>query len=86
MSWVNHFSEYRIEHLSHSFSDHCPILLDSEGVTRNMEVNNVNTFRFEAKWCLDNSFEELVKQWWAENDGNVLGKLEKLGGKILRWR
>ncbi|MBA0575541.1 hypothetical protein Golob_024180 [Gossypium lobatum] len=35
LSWVNRFPGYRIEHLSHSFFDHCPLLLDSEGVKRN---------------------------------------------------
>ncbi|MBA0837577.1 hypothetical protein Goarm_009723 [Gossypium armourianum] len=86
LSWVNRFSGYQIEHLSHSFSDHCPLFLDSEGIIRRKEDRNVNIFRFEAKWCLDDSFEALVKKWWNENDGNVLGKLEKLGDQILRWK
>ncbi|MBA0753581.1 hypothetical protein Gogos_005593, partial [Gossypium gossypioides] len=66
--------------------DHCPLLLDSEGNIRKKDDSYVKSFRFEAKWCLDNLFEALVDKWWNENAGNVLGKLEKLGDHILRWQ
>lgn len=85
LSWVNLFPGYRLEHLNHSFSDHCPILLDSLGVSWNNEDSFGKSFRFEAKWCLDSSFEGMVKTWWAEKSGSVLGKLEKLGHHLLRW-
>lgn len=52
------------------------------GVKRNKEGSYGNEFRFEAKWCLDKSFEEMIKKWWGENSGNVLGKLEKTGRSI----
>lgn len=84
LSWVNLFPGYRLEHLSHSFSDHCPLLIDTIRVTRNNEDNFVKTFKFEAKWCLDSSFEEMVKRWWDENSRSVLCKLEKLGHQLFR--
>ncbi|MBA0790897.1 hypothetical protein Gohar_015513 [Gossypium harknessii] len=31
LNWVNLFPGYRLEHLSHSFSDHCLLLLDTSG-------------------------------------------------------
>ncbi|KAK5775038.1 hypothetical protein PVK06_042905 [Gossypium arboreum] len=31
LDWISFFSSHQLEHLSHSFSDHCPILLDTHG-------------------------------------------------------
>ncbi|MBA0856165.1 hypothetical protein Goshw_024247 [Gossypium schwendimanii] len=84
-SWVNLFPGYRLEHLSHSFSDYYPLLIDFMRVTRNNEDIFVKPFRFKAKWCLDSSFEEMIKRWWDENSRSVLGKLEELGHHLLRW-
>ncbi|KAH1057123.1 hypothetical protein J1N35_035188 [Gossypium stocksii] len=76
---------YLVEHLNHSFSDHCPILLDTMKDSWNNRCNNEKIFRFEAKWCLDGSFEELVKKWRADISGSIPIKLEKLGIQIQRW-
>ncbi|KAA3483610.1 reverse transcriptase [Gossypium australe] len=59
--WVNLFPNYQLEHLSHSFSDHCPILLNTISKPQNVPHNHIRHFRFEANWCLDNSFDNLIK-------------------------
>ncbi|XP_016747354.1 uncharacterized protein [Gossypium hirsutum] len=85
LSWVNLFPGYRLEHLIHSFFDHYPLLLDTMGVVWNNQDSLVKPFRFEGKWCLDSSFEGMVKRWWDDNFGSVLGKLEELGNHLLKW-
>ncbi|KAA3488136.1 reverse transcriptase [Gossypium australe] len=57
LNWMELFPSYHVEHLNHSFSDHCPILLDTMGGRRNDHRSNAKSFRFEAKWCLESSFE-----------------------------
>lgn len=42
-------------------------------------------FRFEAKWCLDTSFEGLVEKWWTECSGSILVKLQSLSYQIQCW-
>ncbi|XP_016706908.2 uncharacterized protein [Gossypium hirsutum] len=85
LSWMNTFPGYRLEHSSHSFSDHCPLLLDTlEGVW-NRQNKYEKSFRFEAKWCLEGSFEGMIRRWWEEESGGVLSKLEKIGSQILKW-
>ncbi|KAH1084030.1 hypothetical protein J1N35_023791 [Gossypium stocksii] len=74
-----------LEHLSHSFSDHCPILLDTVGKGKKVQCFTDKAFRFEAKWCLDASFEELIKKWWTECSGNVPVRLQSLNYQIQRW-
>ncbi|KAH1055130.1 hypothetical protein J1N35_033195 [Gossypium stocksii] len=49
LEWMNLFPSFQVEHLSHSFSDHCPLLLDTLRGMRNEKCNKENLFRFEAK-------------------------------------
>ncbi|KAA3467449.1 reverse transcriptase [Gossypium australe] len=80
--WVNLFPNYQLEHLSHSFSDHCPILLDTISKAQNGYHTQMRPFRFEAKCCLDSSLENLIKSWWSEECGNVEVKIENLGRRL----
>ncbi|KAK5843487.1 hypothetical protein PVK06_005944 [Gossypium arboreum] len=61
-----------VGHLSHAFSDHCPILLDTIGKQR-------------IEQCLENSFEEVVKRKWDLLSGSVPNKLEILGQQLYQW-
>ncbi|KAG8475094.1 hypothetical protein CXB51_032030 [Gossypium anomalum] len=84
LSWINIFPSYQIEHLSHFFSDHCPILLDTMKKSWNDQCSFDNGFRFEAKWCLDSSFEEMVRSSWNDVSGSVPLKLERLRSLFQR--
>ncbi|KAA3458346.1 reverse transcriptase [Gossypium australe] len=64
LNWIELFSSYQVEHLSHSFSDHCPVLLDTFGRERNGLEHKKHEFRFEAKWCLDDTFEDMT---WSKD-------------------
>lgn len=85
LNWMNLFPGYQLEHLSHSFSDHCPILLDTTGPGTYDRNKQIKTFRFEAKWCLENSFEEMVRKWWKDIPGGFLSKLDRLGFQMQQW-
>ncbi|KAA3465754.1 reverse transcriptase [Gossypium australe] len=79
------FPYYQVEHLSHSFSDHCPVLLNTMGRRWEDHRHSLKTFRFETKWCLDSSFEEMVRQWWNDTTGSIPNKLEMLSRQMLHW-
>ncbi|KAA3467762.1 reverse transcriptase [Gossypium australe] len=84
ITWIDLFPRYQVNHLSHSFSDHCPILLDTMGMDSTREPNSQN-FRFEARWCLDSNFEALIRNWWLEAEGTVPKRLEQMGSNMLKW-
>ncbi|KAA3483859.1 reverse transcriptase [Gossypium australe] len=42
-------------------------------------------FLFEASWCLDQSFDEVVKQAWAGCNNNAVDKLAKAGQFFRFW-
>ncbi|KAA3477692.1 reverse transcriptase [Gossypium australe] len=84
-TWMDIFPNYKIEHLTHSFSDHCPILLDTVGDGHFDIQHKARLFCFEAKWCLDSSFEGLVGRCWAESSGSIPTRLENLGINFMKW-
>ncbi|GMI66653.1 hypothetical protein HRI_000334600 [Hibiscus trionum] len=55
--WLNLFPRYVLNHLSHSFSDHCPLLLNTQDGENS---NKTWHFRFEASWLLEDSCEPEV--------------------------
>lgn len=85
IDWVELFPSYQVEHLSHSFSNHFPILLNTLGGRQNDQYYNATMFRFEAKWCLESSFEEMVKSWWKDATRSIPSRLESMGLYMLIW-
>ncbi|KAA3468935.1 reverse transcriptase [Gossypium australe] len=83
--WMDLFPDYQIEHLSHSFSDHCPLLLDTKGEGRMHIRQNARMFRFEFNWLLDSSFEDQVRSWWEGSAESIPNKLQLLRHNLLQW-
>ncbi|XP_016706869.2 uncharacterized protein [Gossypium hirsutum] len=72
-SWVALFPDYQVRHLSHSFFDHCPLLINTKCEdSRCME----RRFKFEAWWVLEEPFIGEVKSIWENSLGDLLNKLQ----------
>ena len=67
-------------------SDHCPILLDSEGIR-----SGSRPFRFEIMWLKYEGFKDILRDWWknmqfSESFSFVLAsKLKALKGILKVW-
>ncbi|KAA3480946.1 reverse transcriptase [Gossypium australe] len=48
------------------------------GGRRNDQRSNAKMFQFEAKWCLENSFEGMIRRWWEDTPGSIPNKLENI--------
>ncbi|KAA3485070.1 reverse transcriptase [Gossypium australe] len=74
--------EVKVQHLVHSFSNHCPLLINTKMVEdRPMS----NSFKFEAWWILEDTFFEEVKRLWESSSGTLLQKLENLKKGLSHW-
>ena len=60
--WVQLYPNSLINHLLASYSDHCPILLSTEGSYRNLP----KPFRFEVFWTRDQSSHLVVAGAWLD--------------------
>ncbi|KAA3487354.1 reverse transcriptase [Gossypium australe] len=82
MNWMSMFPEASIQHLVHSTSDHCPLLL-----TTNKEENRSRweVFKFEAWWIMEETFETELKLIWDTSSGDLLQKLEYLKTRLKKW-
>ena len=58
-NWENKFSNAVQNTLPRLVSDHCPILLDSEGIKL-----GIHPFRFEITWLKYEGFKDLLRDWW----------------------
>ncbi|KAK8983247.1 hypothetical protein V6N11_057995 [Hibiscus sabdariffa] len=82
-AWDSLFPDYRLDHLPHSFSDHCPLLLDT---CANLgQSQQFWHFRFEASWLLESSCEAEVEHLWSTSVGSVPDRLLEVSLGLDRW-
>ncbi|KAG8482089.1 hypothetical protein CXB51_027072 [Gossypium anomalum] len=81
-SWISMFPRVKVQHLVHSFSNHCPILINT---CREEERLKSKLFRFEAWWPMEESFFNEVKQIWEFSSGDLLQNLEAVKRGLEKW-
>ncbi|KAH1030998.1 hypothetical protein J1N35_043172 [Gossypium stocksii] len=76
------FPNYVIQHLPHSFSDHCPLF-----VLTDREDSRIirKEFKFEAWWIMKGDFFEVVRHCWENTIGDLLVRLESLKTDLRKW-
>lgn len=79
--WFRLFLYYRMSHLAHSISDHCPLLL-TDGRSK---THTAKRFRFEVAWTMEESFKDEVARLWGLSNASLFEKLEILATGLLPW-
>ncbi|OMP03548.1 Endonuclease/exonuclease/phosphatase [Corchorus olitorius] len=74
-NWKLQFPEATVFHLPRTRSDHCPLLLDTEGQVR--PTPELKPFRFEAAWMSHENFAEFLEMRWEGNQGPMTEKLKQ---------
>ncbi|XP_059440565.1 uncharacterized protein LOC132173020 [Corylus avellana] len=73
-NWVHSFPNSLVNHFPATQSDHCPILISTDGSYRNLP----KPFCFEAFWIRDQSSHSVVAQaWLAEVEGSPAFSLSR---------
>ncbi|KAA3457378.1 reverse transcriptase [Gossypium australe] len=76
------FPETNIQHLVHSTSNHCPLLITT---TKEEKRKRWETFRLEAWWLMEETFETEVQRIWESASGDLIQKLEYLKSELGKW-
>ncbi|KAA3466681.1 reverse transcriptase [Gossypium australe] len=71
-----------VQHLPYSYSDHCPLLLNTE---KSVAFIGSKRFHFEAWWTMEESFEGVVKESWESGTRPLMEKLERLQFFLKEW-
>lgn len=71
-----------MKHLTHSFSDHCPLFFNTEV---NLTPRQKKSFRFEAWWVKEDTYEGEIRHLWEECGGDVFDKLKHTSFRLLKW-
>lgn len=83
--WWELFPNYTVEHLLHSFSDHCLILISTKGYGTNRYGKVGKSFKFNADLCLDKECEMVVQSFWNSSTAILPHKLNNLGVVLMNW-
>jgi hypothetical protein len=87
LEWCNMFGGCKVHILETRSFDHKPLLVRLEGDSRNKKGAKLD-FCFEAKWVLEDDYQEVVRGAWGEGrvwqDGykNMGSKLSILCNKL----
>ncbi|GMI69890.1 hypothetical protein HRI_000658300 [Hibiscus trionum] len=82
-AWLTLFTDYHLDHLVHSFSNHCPLLLTTSSSDQTRK--QMHHFRFEAAWLLDESCEGEVRNLWNSCTGNIPDRLTRISLGLEQW-
>ena len=84
--WESKFSNVIQRTLPRPVSDHCPMLLDSDGIK-----SGPSPFRFENMWLKVEGFKDLLRGWWQDLQFTgsfsfvLASKLKALKGILKVW-
>ncbi|CAN0853710.1 Transposon TX1 uncharacterized 149 kDa protein [Linum grandiflorum] len=86
IDWEQQFMACTLKALVRTCSDHCPILIDCQGISRIHRP-----WRFEIMWLEHDKFKPMLESWWGGplRDGELLfrvaQKFKKFKGKLKTW-
>ncbi|GMJ05748.1 hypothetical protein HRI_004244000 [Hibiscus trionum] len=83
--WRDNFPDCSVEHLSHTISDHCPLLVSMNLQDDGNSLGTGRAFKFSADWTLEDECESLIKKFWEESNLSLSQKLVELGVKLSAW-
>ncbi|XP_073149021.1 uncharacterized protein [Henckelia pumila] len=85
VDWGDHFNSIRVEHLSRTVSDHCPLLLSAP-----VFAWGPSLFRFQSMWTRHPGFLQTVRLNWnmpcaLQGMPRLFAKLKRLKGHLKWW-
>ncbi|XP_038996667.1 uncharacterized protein LOC120121355 [Hibiscus syriacus] len=81
-TWEVLFPNFKLSHLIHSMSDHCPLLLNTNSFN---DTSKRWHFRFYSSWLLEDSCEVEVVKLWNEVEGMLTTKLQHVSQGLGVW-
>ena len=80
--WVQKFANSQVMHLPKLDSDHRPILVKFERVSR--QASGAKPFRFLASWLTDSRFKTFVSETWRES-GDYVNSAGHFITEVRKW-
>ncbi|XP_073133406.1 uncharacterized protein [Henckelia pumila] len=85
VDWGDHFNSIRVEHLSRTVSDHCPLLVSAPVFSR-----GPSSFRFQSMWTRHPGFLQTIRLNWnmpssLQGMPKLFAKLKRLKGHLKWW-
>ena len=79
------FPNFLVKHPPRVVSDHCPIVLDIEGLMRGKHKLSKNRFKFEAFWTKEGECESIIKEAWCKSkDASMEEKIKLTSVQLIQ--
>ncbi|KAL8543246.1 hypothetical protein ACS0TY_003964 [Phlomoides rotata] len=77
----------RVRHLTCLLSDHCPLCICWEGLSRSKRRKKVRPFRFETFWLRENGCSDIVSGCWDQGEGvaHLADNLKRCESVLYVW-
>ena len=86
MEWCVQFPNVLVKHAPRIISDHCPIVVDTEGRKEKILQRTKRRFRFEAMWAKEKECSDLIKGVWEDSGEESFDvKLKRTGQQLVKW-
>lgn len=74
--WRLKFPEAAVENIPHTYSDHCPVIVNTEGISNHNIANNLSKpFRFHTCWLDHLDVDTVINDRWSPNH-NLITNLD----------
>ena len=84
--WRDMFPNFLVKHPLRVVSDHCPIVLDTEGLMKDKHKLSKYWFKFEAFWTKERECESIIKEAWCKfKDASMEEKMKPTGVQLIQW-
>lgn len=81
--WFNLFPTTKVYNLEGSPSDHCPLLVIPEMLSKGVKRNK---FHFENAWLLDPMCFQIVKDYWeGQEEVSIMQKIKYFAENLENW-
>ncbi|XVE86172.1 hypothetical protein DITRI_Ditri18aG0014600 [Diplodiscus trichospermus] len=84
--WCNLFPDFKVTHLISSRSDHCPLLLDTEGnMIRNKFRGRRRRNKFEVMWLKEMEAQQIIEDVWSCASWDLKKKMNGVANRLKKW-
>lgn len=86
-AWVNAYPNYKTSNLDFSYSDHRPVIVNTNVMDQNMRTPRFHYFPFNHNWLIEEDYKSTIKDIWGTNltNGSLPRKLHHVSKNIQGW-
>lgn len=86
-AWINAYPNFKTFNPDFSYSDHKPVIINTNVVNRTLRTIRTHYFSFNHNWLLEENCKSSIRDIWVKNstNGNLPQKLHYISKNLQGW-